>query len=41
MEYWQKIKQAMGHETILLSGAAGAILQEGKILLVRHEALKK
>jgi ADP-ribose pyrophosphatase YjhB (NUDIX family) len=39
MDYWQKIRQALGHETIILSGAA-AILQEGKILLARHGALK-
>ncbi len=41
MEYWQKIRQALGHETIILSSAAGAIVHEDKILLVRHGAIKK
>jgi hypothetical protein len=36
MDYWQRIRQAVGHETVILPGVAGAIAREGKILLVRH-----
>ena len=35
---WQ---QEVGKETLILPGAAGAIAQDGKILLVRHNLLKK
>ena len=31
----------MGHETVILPGVAGAIIQAGKILLVRHNRLKQ
>ena len=41
MDYWHRIRKAMGKETIIIPGAAGAIVQEGKILLVRHNLLKK
>ena len=41
MDYWQSIRQAVGKETVIIPGAAGAIIQEGKILLVRHNVLKK
>jgi ADP-ribose pyrophosphatase YjhB (NUDIX family) len=41
MEYWQKLRQAVGQDTLILSGAAGAILKDGKILLARHGAFKK
>jgi ADP-ribose pyrophosphatase YjhB (NUDIX family) len=41
MDYWQRIRQAVGEETLILPGAAGAITQAGKILLVRHNLLKK
>jgi len=36
MDYWQRIRQAVGKETLILPGAAGAITRHGKILLVRH-----
>lgn len=41
MDYWQKLRQAVGTDTLILSGAAGAILKDGKILLARHSSLKK
>lgn len=41
MEYWRRIRQAVGKETVIIPGAAGAIVQEGRILLVRHHLLKK
>jgi 8-oxo-dGTP pyrophosphatase MutT (NUDIX family) len=41
MDYWQRIRQAVGHETVILPGAAGAITREGKILVVRHKRLKR
>ena len=41
MEYWQRIRQAVGKETVIIPSAAGAIIHEGKILLVRHNAFKK
>ncbi len=41
MDYWQRIRQAVGKETVIFPGAAGAIVQEGKILLVRHNRLQK
>jgi ADP-ribose pyrophosphatase YjhB (NUDIX family) len=34
------MRQLVGHETLVLPGAAGAILQEGKILLVRQDSKK-
>jgi ADP-ribose pyrophosphatase YjhB (NUDIX family) len=34
------MRQLVGHETLVLPGAAGAILQEGKILLVRQGSKK-
>jgi ADP-ribose pyrophosphatase YjhB (NUDIX family) len=40
VEYWQRMRQLVGHETLVLPGAAGAILQEGKILLVRQGSKK-
>jgi ADP-ribose pyrophosphatase YjhB (NUDIX family) len=40
VEYWQKMRQLVGHETLVLPGAAGAIIQDGKILLVRHLSKK-
>jgi ADP-ribose pyrophosphatase YjhB (NUDIX family) len=41
MDYWQSIRQAVGKEPVIIPSAAGAIIHEGKILLVRHGALKK
>lgn len=41
VDYWQKLRQCVGTDTLILSGAAGAILKDGKILLARHSALKK
>jgi hypothetical protein len=36
MEYWQRLRQAVGQDTLILSGAAGAIVKDGKILLARQ-----
>jgi ADP-ribose pyrophosphatase YjhB (NUDIX family) len=41
VEYWQKLRQAMGQDTLILSGAAGAIIKDDKILLAKHGAFKK
>jgi ADP-ribose pyrophosphatase YjhB (NUDIX family) len=41
MDYWHRIRQAVGTESIIVPAAAGAIMQDGKILLVRHSQLKK
>jgi ADP-ribose pyrophosphatase YjhB (NUDIX family) len=41
MDYWHRIRQAAGKETVIIPSAAGAIIHEGKILLVRHNLLKK
>jgi ADP-ribose pyrophosphatase YjhB (NUDIX family) len=41
MDYWQSIRQAVGKETVIIPSVAGAIIHEGKILLVRHNVLKK
>ena len=41
MDYWHRIRQAVGKEALILPGAAGAITQDGKILLVRHNLIKK
>jgi ADP-ribose pyrophosphatase YjhB (NUDIX family) len=41
MDYWQRIRQAVGKETVIIPSAAGAIIHEGKILLVRHNGFKK
>ena len=35
MEYWQSLRQHVGHETLILPSAAGAIVKDGKLLLVR------
>jgi len=41
MDYWHRIRQAAGPEPLIIPGAAGAITQNGKLLLVRHNLLKK
>jgi ADP-ribose pyrophosphatase YjhB (NUDIX family) len=41
MDYWHRIRQAVGKETVIIPGAAGSITHKGKILLVRHNLLKK
>jgi len=41
MDYWQRVRQMIGKETMIIPSAAGAIVHEGKILLVRHNLLKK
>ncbi len=41
MDYWQKIRQAVGNETLIMPGAAGAISQDGKILLIWNKGLNK
>lgn len=41
MDYFTKIRQLAGNEKIILSSAAGAIIKEGKILLVRRHNLSQ
>jgi ADP-ribose pyrophosphatase YjhB (NUDIX family) len=41
MDYWQSIRQAVGKGTVIIPSAAGAIIHEGKILLVRHNVFRK
>lgn len=41
MDYWKKLRQAVGKETLIMPGAAGAISQNGKILLIRNKGLNK
>lgn len=41
MDYWHRIRQAVGVGALIIPGAAGAIIHEGKIVLVRHNLLKK
>lgn len=41
MDYWRTIRQLVGKETLVIPAAAGAIVQDGKILLARHGLFKK
>ena len=41
MEYWQRLRQAVGHDTLVLPAAAGAVVKDGQILLVRSTSVKK
>ena len=41
MDYWHRIRLAVGEGTLIIPGAAGAIVQDGKILLVRHNGFQK
>ncbi|NLG98419.1 MAG: NUDIX domain-containing protein [Chloroflexi bacterium] len=41
MDYFTKIRQKMGRETVILPGAAGAVVKDGKILLVRRNNLSR
>jgi len=41
MEYWKKLRQAVGQQPLILPGTAGAIVRGNKILLVRPHSLKK
>ena len=41
MEYWQTLRQAVGHETLVLPAAAGAVVKDSKILIVRSNSMKK
>jgi ADP-ribose pyrophosphatase YjhB (NUDIX family) len=41
MEYWKRLRQAIGSEQLILPGAAGAIIKDKQVLLVKHGALKK
>lgn len=41
MDYYAKISQLAGKEKIILSGAAGAVIKDGKILLVRRHNLSR
>ncbi len=40
-EYWLALRKKIGHDRIICPGAAGAILEQGKILLIRHRATGK
>jgi len=37
MEYWKLLRERIGHETLILNGAAGAIIKDNKILLVKNK----
>ena len=41
MEYWEKLRRVVGHDTLILSGTGGAIVQDGRILLVRNNEFGK
>ncbi len=41
MDYYQKLLQMAGSEPVILTGAAGAVVREGKILLVRRHNLSR
>jgi ADP-ribose pyrophosphatase YjhB (NUDIX family) len=41
MDYFTKIRQLVGNEQIILSGAVGAVVKDGKILLVRRHNLSR
>jgi ADP-ribose pyrophosphatase YjhB (NUDIX family) len=41
VDYFQRIRQLAGKEPIIVPGAAGAILKDGKILLVRRRNLAR
>ncbi|MBI4769203.1 MAG: NUDIX domain-containing protein [Chloroflexi bacterium] len=41
MDYWHRLRQLAGKQTLIVPGAAGAIVHDGKVLLVRHGLLKK
>ena len=35
MDYWQILRNALGHQQLIMPGAAGAITDNNKILLVK------
>ncbi len=41
MDYFTKIHQLVGKEQIILSGAVGAVVKDGKILLVQRHNLSR
>ncbi|MBE3038007.1 MAG: NUDIX domain-containing protein [Chloroflexi bacterium] len=41
MDYFTKIRRLVGNEPIILSGAVGAVVKDGKILLVRRHNLSR
>lgn len=41
MDYWVELRQAIGRKTLILPSAAGAIIKDNKILLVRQGSLRK
>ncbi len=41
MDYYMRIRQLAGREPIIISGAAGAVVKDGKILLVRRHNLSR
>ncbi len=41
LDYWQRIRQLVGSEVLILPSVAGAITEGNRILLVRHRLLDK
>jgi ADP-ribose pyrophosphatase YjhB (NUDIX family) len=37
MDYWRDLRDKVGKMPLIMTGAAGAILKEGRLLLVRHK----
>lgn len=40
MEYWKRLRKAVGTEQLILPSAVSAIVKDMKIILVEHGALK-
>jgi len=41
MEYWQILRNKLGHQKLILPAAAGAIMKDNKILMVLHKDSQK
>ena len=41
MSYWQRLRNAVGSEPLMIPSVAGALQLDGKVLLVRSKALQK
>lgn len=41
MEYWKRLRKAVGTEQLILPSAVSAIVKDMKIILVEHGLLKK
>jgi len=37
MDYWQTLRNALGHQQLIIPAAAGAIIHDNKILLVKNK----